>query len=78
MRFDRDFTSWPASPVELERYTLLSLGGELSLIEPRGSMPGFDLQFRAENLLDESYQEVFGFQTPGRAFLVGGRITVGR
>ena len=41
-------------------------------------MPGFDLQFRAENLLDESYQEVFGFQTPGRAFLVGGRITVGR
>jgi len=76
-RVDRDFSGWPAAAVELEKYTLLSVGGEFPLIEPRGSSPGFDLQFRVENLLDESYQEVFGFQTPGRAFLLGGRVTFG-
>lgn len=76
-RSDRDFTSWPAAPVELEGYTLVSLGGEVTLFEPQGSTPGLDLQFRAENLLDETYQEVFGFLTPGRAFLLGGRLTFG-
>ena len=37
-----------------------------------------DLQIRGENLLDESYQEVFGFRTPGRTLLLGGRMTFGR
>ena len=77
-RPDRDFTSWPAVPVELEGYTLVSVSGEVTLFEPQGSTPGLDLQFRAENLLDEMYQEVFGFMTPGRAFLLGGRLTFGR
>ena len=55
----------------------MSVGGEVTLFEPQGSTPGLDLQFRAENLLDEVYQEVFGFLTPGRAFLLGGRLTFG-
>lgn len=73
-RSDRDFASWPAAPVALERYTLLGLSGEVSLLAPQGGRPGLQLNFRLENLLDEDYQEVFGFRAPGRAILVGGRV----
>jgi vitamin B12 transporter len=76
-RYDRDFTGWPAAPVELSRFLLVGLGGEFSILQPRGGRPGFDLQFRIENLLDEGYQEVFGFEAPGRAFLLGGRLRLG-
>jgi vitamin B12 transporter len=76
-RADRDFSAWPAAPVELEGYTLLGLGGELHLLEPAGQAPGLTLLFRGENLLDEDYQEVFGFAMPGRALLLGARLTFG-
>lgn len=76
-RADRDFASWPAAPVELDRYTLLGLSGEVSLVAPQGGRPGFQLNIRVENLLDEDYQEIFGFRAPGRAVLVGGRVLLG-
>ncbi|MFC1791204.1 TonB-dependent receptor plug domain-containing protein, partial [Gemmatimonadota bacterium] len=76
-RFDRDFSAWPSAPVELGRYTLVSLGGEILLLEPRGKTPGLTLLFRGENLLDLDYQEVFGYAMPGRALLVGGRLGFG-
>jgi vitamin B12 transporter len=76
-RFDRDFTGWPAAPVTLDRYTLVGASAEFTLLEAQGSRPGFDLHLRGENLLDESYQEVFGFVAPGRVILVGGRLTFG-
>jgi vitamin B12 transporter len=76
-RFDRDFTGWPAAPVTLRRYTLVGAAAEFTLLEAQASRPGFDLQIRGENLLDEAYQEVFGFRTPGRVILVGGRLTFG-
>ena len=76
-RTDRDFSAWPAVPVELSSFVLLSLGGEVEVIQPVGGRPGFSLQLRAENLLNQDYQEVFGFRAPGRAFLLGGRFSMG-
>ncbi|MGW8265241.1 MAG: TonB-dependent receptor plug domain-containing protein [Longimicrobiales bacterium] len=76
-RYDRDFTGWPAAPVELSRFLLVEIGGDLEILEPTGGRPGLSVQLRIENLLDERYQEVFGFQAPGRAFLLGGRLLLG-
>ncbi len=76
-RSDRDFSAWPASPVELSAYSLLGMGVELSLFRPKGGRPGLDLTLRGENLLDERYEGVFGFRGPGRAFLVGARMNFG-
>jgi vitamin B12 transporter len=76
-RFDRDFSAWPASPVQLTRYLLVNMGGEINLLAPAGRRPAFDLQLRVENLLDQDYQEVFGYRAPGRAVLLGGRVRMG-
>ena len=76
-RADRDFSAWPATPLELPSYALLGLGLELDLVESKVGRPGIDLRLRAENLLDQEYQEVFGFPAPGRAFLVGLRMDFG-
>lgn len=76
-REDRDFSTFPATPVRLDPYTLVSLGGELPVLRRSGSRPDVTLTVRAENLLDVSYQEVFGFGTPGRGIYVGGRVGLG-
>jgi len=76
-RWDRNFGSWPATPVRLDRFTLLGLGADVELLEKQGSRPEFNLQIRAENLLDRRYQEVFGFRAPGRSYLVGGNLVFG-
>jgi vitamin B12 transporter len=77
-RSDRDFSSWPGLPVELSSYTLLNVGVDVDILSGEGGRPGIDLQVRGENLLDERYQEVFGFDAPGRAFLVGIQMTFGK
>jgi vitamin B12 transporter len=76
-RTDRDFSAYPADPVTLDAYSLLSVGGRLTLVEPASGRPGFDVTIRGENLLGSSYQEVFGFSAPGRGLYAGGRITFG-
>jgi vitamin B12 transporter len=76
-RSDRDFSTFPATPVVLEAYTLVSAGVEATILDARGGRPGLDLTLRGENLLDASYQEVFGFTAPGRGIYVGGRVTFG-
>jgi len=76
-RSDRDFATFPATPIQLPSYQLLAFGGEWRIVEPGEGRPGFSLQIRAENLLDEEYQEVFGFRAPGRGLYIGGRVGVG-
>jgi vitamin B12 transporter len=76
-RADRDFSTFPASPVELPSYTLLSLGARWRVRDAGPGRPGFTLEVRSENLLDASYEEVVGFVAPGRAFYVGGRVEIG-
>jgi vitamin B12 transporter len=70
-RDDRDFSAWPAAPIALSSYALLGLGLEVDLFQSGEGRPGIDLRLRAENILDEEYQEIFGFTSPGRSFLVG-------
>jgi vitamin B12 transporter len=64
-RLDRDFSTWPASLVKLDDYALVNLAGSVKLIE------GVELTGRVENLLDEDYQEAFGYGTPGVSVYMG-------
>lgn len=76
-RADMDFASWPAAPVTLPAHTLLDLSVGLDVATATRGRPGLELTLRAENLLDEDYQEAWGFRAPGRAFYVGGRMALG-
>ena len=76
-REDRDFTGFPAAVVTLDAYAVVDVGAEICLIAPADGRPGFTVTFRAENLFDEGYQEIFGFGAPGRGLYVGGRMTLG-
>ena len=75
-RADRDFSVWPAERVALPSHLMVGLGAELPVpVAGRGAP--LDLLLRADNLLDEEYQEVLGFAAPGRAFYVGLRLRFG-
>ncbi|MEQ8669581.1 MAG: TonB-dependent receptor [Rhodospirillales bacterium] len=58
--------------VELDDFTLLSLTGEVALTD------WLTLHARVENALDENYEEIFGFATPGRTFVLGMRVATNR
>jgi vitamin B12 transporter len=64
-RTDKDFSTWPAATVTLDRYTMVNLAGSFFMSDK------MELTGRLENLLDEHYQEVFGYGTPGRSVYVG-------
>ena len=76
-RADRDFTTYPATRVVLPAYTLLSLGATWQLLRRAGERPALELDLLGENLLNQGYQEVFGFRAPGRALYVGVRVGLG-
>ena len=76
-RADRDFSTFPATPVTLHEYSVFDLGAEVTVVEAEGGLPGFALTVRGENLFDASYEEAFGFTAPGRGLYVGGRLTLG-
>ncbi len=73
-RDDRDFSTFPATTVVLPSYWRLDLAGELDVLRLPAPRPSFTATLRIENLLDASYQEVFGFPAPGRRILLGGRV----
>lgn len=60
---DTDFGSF--TTVTLDDYTLVNLNARVKLAE---GISGFG---RVENLLDEAYEQVFSFVSPGRTALVG-------
>jgi vitamin B12 transporter len=64
---DSDFSAFPTRTVTLKAYTLVNLAGALKMNET------LELFGRVENLTNARYQEVYGFQTPGRALYVGVR-----
>ena len=76
-RGDRDFTQFPASPVQLARYSNLALGGSIEVVAAEAGGPRFELELRAENVLDQDFEEVFGFRAPGRALYVRGILSFG-
>ena len=56
---DRDFSTWPATDVELDGYRLWRGKVDIALA------PRWKLSLRAENLLDEDYVTVYGYRSPG-------------
>ncbi len=68
-QLDTDFGSF--QNVTLDAYTLV--GGQLRW----QAREGVELYLRGENLLDEDYQDVFGYHTPGRGLYLGLRLRHG-
>jgi vitamin B12 transporter len=64
-RFDNDFATFPAAHVTLDAYWLVHTTARYHLND-RWAVFG-----RVENALDESYQTVLGYHTPGRSAFVG-------
>lgn len=56
---DRDFSTWPATDVELPAYRLWRGKLDISLSSR------WKLNLSAENLLDEDYATVYGYRSPG-------------
>jgi vitamin B12 transporter len=68
-QIDTDFGSFQT--VTLDAYTLV--GGQIRW----AASDHFELYVRGENLLDEEYQDVFGYHTPGRGLYLGLRLRNG-
>ena len=62
---DTDFSAFPARTVAMKAYSLVNLAGALKL---NGTL---ELYGRIENLANARYEEVYGFNTPGRAAYAG-------
>ena len=73
-RTDIFFPPWPdpSEIVTLGNYWLVDLALQYQATE---SVTVFA---KGSNLLDEDYEQVFGFRTPGRAGFVGARVSFGR
>ena len=68
-RSDTNFDVFPAVPVTLHAYWLA--GGRVAY----AVRPGLEVFVRGQNLLNERYEDVFGYHTEGRAGYVGFRIS---
>ena len=78
-RADRSFDpmTFTASREELPAYLLWSLGGAWEVLRAAGRRPSVAASIRAENLLDQAYEEAWGFAAPGRQLYVGVAMTWG-
>jgi vitamin B12 transporter len=73
-RPDMDYVAFV--PVTLDSYTKVDVSGSVDL--SRFTRQHLALTARVENATNTTYQNVFGFQTPGRALFVGLRLRMGR
>jgi vitamin B12 transporter len=71
-RPDTDFDLFPAAAVRLHDYVLGSLRVGWRIL------PRLELYARVENLFDADYQDVVGYNTPGRTVYAGLRVALGR
>ncbi len=76
-REDRDFATFPATPVTLPADFLIDLSLDVRVADAVGRRPGLAITIRGENLTNRGYQEVFGFDAPGRGVYLGGRLELG-
>jgi vitamin B12 transporter len=81
-RDDRDFSdevTFIPKAVTLPSYTVVALAGELGILRRgAGAAPDVVLTARVDNLLDRKYQQIFGFASPRRTFLIGARIGIAK
>jgi len=73
-RDDRDFSTYPATPVTLASYTKVDLSTAWTVGSVSDRLPDLTVTTRISNLFDGEYQEVFGFPARGRTVMVGGRV----
>lgn len=71
-RRDTDFDAFPSPVVTLDDYALASLRLGYRIL------PQLELYARMENAFDADYQDVIGYNTPGRTVYAGLRVTLGR
>lgn len=71
-REDTDFDVFPAETVRLDDYALGSLRIGYQVL------PQLELYARVENGFDADYQDVVGYETPGRTVYAGLRVALGR
>jgi vitamin B12 transporter len=69
-REDLDFSAFPAERVELKGYTLVDLAASYAVTK------SLEVFGRVENLLDEDYEEVKGYGTPGIGVFAGLKATI--
>lgn len=67
-REDRDFRTFPSTPVTLPAYERIDLGAEYQLPAPADE---HTIRVRVENLTNAYYENVFNFRTPRRTISVG-------
>ncbi|TVS13888.1 MAG: TonB-dependent receptor [Gammaproteobacteria bacterium] len=67
-RDDLSFATFPATRVALDDYILINAAASWQ------ASAQVELFLRADNLADEDYEDVFGFNTPGRQFHIGFRL----
>lgn len=75
-RPDMDFAQYPSPTVALPAYVKLGLSGSLRVL--RTNETSVALTARVDNALDRRYEEVLHFPAPGRAILIGARLTATR
>jgi vitamin B12 transporter len=76
-RDDRDFSTFPATPVTLDGYVRVDAAAAFHLRAASGSGVATTLLLRADNLFDARYEAVFGFPAARRMWTVGLRIERG-
>jgi len=69
-QIDSDFSTFPAGEVKLDDYYLVNVTGSYNISE------NFNLYARINNLLDETYQDVLGFETLGQTFYAGIKVNL--
>ena len=69
-QIDSDFSTFPAGEVKLDDYYLVNISGSYNITE------NFNLYARVNNLLDESYQDVYGFETLGQTVYAGIKVNL--
>lgn len=73
-RDDRDFSGFPATPVELAAYTRTDIGAEYDVAPGVGFWRSAALILRLENAFGAGFEEIANFRAPGRVLLAGVRV----
>jgi vitamin B12 transporter len=75
-RPDMDFSQFPSPRITLPSYVTVDLSANVSVLQ----MPNYTVALtgRIANLFDKDYQDVYNFPAPGRAVLIGARLTASR
>jgi len=69
-RFDDDYSTFPPTRVKLSKYTLVNLAASYDLT------PHLQAFGRLDNLLNQDYEEIRGYGTPGRSVFAGLKLSL--